>query len=226
MRLSKISLINSILIALFLLAVLATNVSAETTFYDNPDDALIFAPVSAPASVQQTGGHGSRTANITAPAATNCTQNWICGDWSSCASGFQTRACADSNDCDNRHNKGNVSKVIATQKPAGSRDCKETALPKVETPVKLAEAPTPKKQTAPPICGDAPVKLAISPIVSAIALLVIATILIKSSLRKKGDYVIVYLHRDKQQNNKFYIKKGDGNNFQNDKRQRRNNSLK
>ena len=212
------------------LILLASFVYAETTFSDNPDEFMINPPVSAPASVQQTetGGHGSRTANTTAPPTQiNCSQGWICGDWSSCASGFQTRACADSNDCDNLHMQGNVSKVIAAQKPAESRDCKETSLPKVETPALPAEAPTQKQQTALPICRADTVKLAISPIVSAIALLaIIAIIFVKAYLRRKGDYIIVYLHRDKQQNNKFYIKKGYGNNFQNDKRQSRNNSLK
>jgi len=217
------------LIALSLLAVLAMNVSAETTFSDNPDEFAIYPPISAPASVQQTetGGHGSRAASATIlPAATNCAQNWICGDWSSCASGFQIRACADSNDCNNRHKQGNVSKVIAAQKPAESRDCKETALTKVETPAQLAKATVSQQKTALPVCRADAVKLAIPPIVSAIALLVIATILIKSFLRRKGDYVIVYLHRDKHDNNKFYIKKDMTTIFKTTGARARNNNLK
>jgi len=193
MRLSKINLVNSILIALFLLAVLAMNVSAETTFYDNPDEFVISPPISASASAQQTGGHGIRTANTTAPpAAINCTQDWICGEWSSCSpaqdgSGIQTRACADSNDCDNRYKKGNVSKAIAAQKPAENRDCKELSQTKAGTPTQLAEVPTPQQKTAPSTCGAAETKLAISPIVSVIALLaIIAIIVVKSCLRRKG----------------------------------------
>ena len=223
MQLSKINLINSILVALFLSAVLATNVSAETTFYDNPDEFVIYPPLSE--SVQQTGGHGGSTTSTTIPsAAINCTQDWVCGEWSSCSaasggSGIQTRACADSNDCDYHHKKGNVSKVIAAQKPAESRDCKETALPKVETPTHLAVAPTPQQKTAPSICGAAAAtKLSISPVISAIALLAIITIVvIKFYLERKGDYIIVYLHRDKQTNNTLYGNKVHSKNVQSNK---------
>jgi hypothetical protein len=207
MRLAKINLINSVLIALCLSAAAAMTVSAATTFYDNPDDALIFAPIPAPASVSQTGGHGSRTANITTPAEINCAQDWICGDWSSCASGFQTRACADSNDCDNFHKKGDVSKVIAAQKPAELRDCKETALPKAEMPAQPAEAPISPQKTAPSVSGTTIIKLSISPAVIAIALLaIIAVMVVKFYLRRKGEYIIVYLHRNKQQDDVYHIK--------------------
>ena len=223
MQLSKINLINSILVALFLSAVLATNVSAETTFYDNPDEFVIYPPLSE--SVQQTGGHGGSTTRTTIPpAAINCTQDWVCGEWSSCSaasggSAIQTRACADSNDCDYRHKKGNVSKVIAVQKPAESRDCKETALPKVETPTHLAVAPTPQQKTASTTCGGGgATKLSISPVISAIALLAIITIIVvKFYVRRKGDYIIVYLHRDKHHNNKCWSDKAHSNNLQSNK---------
>ena len=209
------------------LILLASFVYAETTFNDNPDEFMINPLVSAPASVQPTGGHGGRTADAAAPpAATTCAQDWVCGEWSSCGSGFQTRACADSNDCNNLHKQGNVSKVIAAQKPAESRDCKETSLPKAETPAQLAKAPVLPQKTSPQICGDAPVKLAISPIASAIAFLTIAIIVVKASLRKKGGYIIIYLHRDKHHNNKVYSdklhsNKVHSNNFQSNKNQKK-----
>jgi hypothetical protein len=228
MRCSLTSASLSVTLILTLFLVLANFVYSETTFSDNPDEFVIYPPLSASSQQTETGGHGGRTANTTTPAEINCTQDWICDDWSSCASGFQIRDCADSHDCEELYAHGNVSKVITAKKPAESRDCKEIALPKVETPItqlQIEDAPVSQQKTEPQAYGNAAVKLAISPIVNAIALLVIAAILIKLSLRKKGDYIIVYLHRDKHDNNKFYIKKGYGNNFQSRKRQSRNNNL-
>jgi len=72
MKLSKINLLNYVLIMLFLLAILATNASAETTFFDNPDDALIMGHSTTGGVIEETteittseGGSTGITRNIT-----------------------------------------------------------------------------------------------------------------------------------------------------------------
>jgi len=49
---------------------------------------------------------------IYAPETTSCTENWICSDWSVCASQNQIRVCYDTNNC-----------TTETTKPSVSRDC-------------------------------------------------------------------------------------------------------
>ncbi len=40
-----------------------------------------------------------------------CVENWICGDWTSCQNGIQTRTCTDSNNCGTQNNKPPVSQT-------------------------------------------------------------------------------------------------------------------
>ena len=61
-------------------------ISAETTFFDNPDDTFIMDDFPATGGVieettgEATGGRG-------------CLTNWTCSDWSFCNNGMQIRNC-------------------------------------------------------------------------------------------------------------------------------------
>lgn len=44
-------------------------------------------------------GEENADINITELSGETCTPSWICGNWTSCSSGTQTRACTDSNTC-------------------------------------------------------------------------------------------------------------------------------
>jgi hypothetical protein len=63
------------------------------------------------------GGGGTRPRNVT-----KCVEDWVCGNWSECTNGKQTRTCSDKSSCGT---------VIA--KPANTKTCKEEAAAPVPT---------------------------------------------------------------------------------------------
>lgn len=71
---------------LFFVAVILTYVlvSADTTFFDNPDDAFIMGS-SATGEFSRASGE---------KILGDCLTNWICAPWSSCIDGIQIRNCA------------------------------------------------------------------------------------------------------------------------------------
>ncbi|MDD5177687.1 MAG: hypothetical protein PHT54_00165 [Candidatus Nanoarchaeia archaeon] len=85
---SKTNKFNAILIILSLLTV---NVSAETSFFDDPDDVFIMSSSTASGitgGATGTGGGGG------------CTYKWNCTYWSEClSSGNQTRNCTNVGTC-------------------------------------------------------------------------------------------------------------------------------
>ena len=44
-----------------------------------------------------------------------CTENWICGDWSDCANTIQRRVCADQNQCETENLKPPTEKTCSAQ---------------------------------------------------------------------------------------------------------------
>jgi hypothetical protein len=112
METSKINGFSAIsIISLFLLAV---NASAETTFFDNPDDAFIMYDFATGGVViigrtgETTGGGG-------------CTYEWNCTDWSKCLpSGKQTRNCVNVGTCPDMY-----------EPPEMEQDCTYTASPEI-----------------------------------------------------------------------------------------------
>jgi hypothetical protein len=121
MEISKINVFNAILIILFLL--LVVNVSAETTFFDNPDGTFIIINATTGTVIEGiTGG---------TIIGGGCTYNWSCTGWSGCINGIQTRTCTNLGSCFD--NKG---------KPIESQSCtslKNIAPPTVTT--KTSEEP-------------------------------------------------------------------------------------
>ncbi len=97
MEIFKTNLSNSILIILFLLVVLVTNVSAETTFFDNPND--IFIMGNSPATLTEDSGvTGGAT------GSGGCKHEWNCTNWSECfPSGKQTRNCINTGTCSDKY---------------------------------------------------------------------------------------------------------------------------
>jgi len=87
MELSKIKLLNYILITLLLSVVSVTNVSAETTFFDQDDAFIMGNPTTGGVIDGTTGGGG-------------CTYRWNCTNWSECLqSEKQIRNCANIGTC-------------------------------------------------------------------------------------------------------------------------------
>jgi hypothetical protein len=108
MGLSEINGFNAILI-ISLLSLVA-NVSAETTFFDNPDDAFIMGDPTAGGVIGGTTGEGG------------CTYEWNCTNWSECLpSGKQTRNCTNIGTCSDTY-----------ESPEIEQNCTYTASPKVE----------------------------------------------------------------------------------------------
>lgn len=79
----KIHYAMILFVAVILTSVL---VFADTTFFDNPDDAFIMgnSPITSP-----TGEAIEGTTNLG-----NCLTNWVCNSWSGCINGIQQRNCA------------------------------------------------------------------------------------------------------------------------------------
>lgn len=71
-----------LLLILFSLILLIPLTYAETTFFDNENDAFIMgnSPVDSRVTGEATGGEG-------------CLTNWTCSDWNSCTAGVQIRNC-------------------------------------------------------------------------------------------------------------------------------------
>jgi hypothetical protein len=118
---SEINLLDSTLIALSLLAALAANVSAETTFFDS-DDAFIIG--------------GSATGGVIGGTADGggCTYGWDCTNWSGClSSGRQTRNCTNIGTCSDAYNP-----------PETGQNCTYSAPPKTEKEEKEPENGTEK----------------------------------------------------------------------------------
>ncbi len=110
---SKINGFNAILIISLLS--LVVNVSAETTFFDNPDDAFIMDDFA-------TGGIvilGTTTGRVTGGS---CTYEWNCTNWSECGpSGKQTRDCTNIGTCYDTY-----------ESPEKEQDCNYTVSQKIE----------------------------------------------------------------------------------------------
>ncbi len=70
---------------LFFVAVILTYVlvSADTTFFDNPDDAFIMGS-SATGEFSRASGE---------KILGDCLTNWVCNSWSGCINGIQQRNC-------------------------------------------------------------------------------------------------------------------------------------
>jgi len=126
METSEINLLDSILITLFLLAALAANAYAETTFFDNQDDAFIMGG-------SATGGVIVGTTGETTGGG-GCTYKWNCTNWSECLpSGKQTRNCTNIGTCPS-----------AYKSPEIEQNCTYAASPKVEKEDKEPENETEK----------------------------------------------------------------------------------
>jgi hypothetical protein len=127
MRISKIS--GFIAISITLLLLLVVNVSAETTFFDNPDDAFIM-------------GNFPTTDNGITGGATGggvCTYNWSCTEWSECINGAQTRTCTNLGSCFDNEGKP-IELQSCTVKPTAPENITLPTLP-TKTPEET-KAPT------------------------------------------------------------------------------------
>jgi hypothetical protein len=126
MWLSKINLLNSILFALFLLAALAPNATAETTFFDQ-DDAFIMG---SPATGGAIGG-----TTVEESVGGGCLYKWNCTNWDECTpSGKQARNCANIGACPS-----------AYKSPETEQNCTYNAPPKAEKEDKWPEDETGKQ---------------------------------------------------------------------------------
>ncbi|MFA5953173.1 MAG: hypothetical protein WC812_01130 [Candidatus Pacearchaeota archaeon] len=90
MQIFKFNLLNSILIILFLLIAVTENVSANTTFFDQEDEAFI---MNNSASTSPTGEVIGETGSDNTGGSSSCLTNWSCSPWSSCVEGIQIRNC-------------------------------------------------------------------------------------------------------------------------------------
>lgn len=92
MRLFKINLFNSILITLFLLEVLMTNIFAETSFLELNDNFIMGSSTM--------GEVNEGTINVIMSGGGSCIYKWNCTIWSECLkSGKQIRNCANIGTC-------------------------------------------------------------------------------------------------------------------------------
>ncbi len=82
-----------------LFLILIPLVSADTTFFDNPDDAFIMGD-----SATEEPELGSGILGETTGDEGDCRYEWDCTDWSKCLpSGKQTRDCTNIGTCSNRY---------------------------------------------------------------------------------------------------------------------------
>ncbi|VVB80822.1 Right handed beta helix region [uncultured archaeon] len=100
--------------------------------------------VVAPTPSGRGGGSGGRNFyKVTLPPSVNCSEQWICAEWTECFNQIQTRECTDQNNCNTTIYKP------ATSKPCQQSQIKETeqkTAPKRESPaVKEPVTPEPKK---------------------------------------------------------------------------------
>jgi parallel beta-helix repeat protein/cysteine-rich repeat protein len=88
------------------------------------------------------GGGGGGGGSTTATATTNCTEDWVCGDWSECIGSKQTRNCNDVNLCESLKKAGTISKIIDTAKPKESKSCTVELTPTVPLPQTPVQKPS------------------------------------------------------------------------------------
>ncbi len=101
-------------ISIISLLLLTVNASAETTFFDNPDDAFIMGDFATGGVVITGRTGGTRSTEI-------CIIQWNCMDWSECLpSGKQTRNCINVGTCPDTY-----------EPPEMEQDCTYTAFPEV-----------------------------------------------------------------------------------------------
>jgi len=112
---------NSLSVVLILL-LLAVNVSAETTFFDNPDDAFIMGGSTTGEVIGGTTGGG-------------CTYEWNCTNWSECLpSGTRTRNCTNIGTCSGTY-----------QPPETEQNCTYATSPEAEKLDNVTENETEKQ---------------------------------------------------------------------------------
>ncbi len=91
------------------------------------------------------GGSSGGGGSFTISDAIVCTQDWICGDWSECSNGVQTRTCSDLQRCEAQLATGDIDEIEYVGLPTQSRSCDEVDVIYTE----VAPAPLPE--------GSAPV---------------------------------------------------------------------
>lgn len=146
------------MIAIVLSLLLSQLVKADTTFFDNPDDAFImgnFPTTDRGITGGTTGGGG-------------CTYNWSCTEWSECINGIQTRTCTNLGSCFD--NKGKpIESQSCTAKPAAPENITPPTLPTKTPEEPKAPAITPTLSTTIPL-GLGVGLIAISIVITAIIL--------------------------------------------------------
>jgi hypothetical protein len=88
-----------IMIAIVLSLLLSQLVRADTTFFDNPDDAFIMGNF----STTDRGITGGTTGE--GGCVYNQSYDWKCSVWGECVNGKQTRNCKKTNNCENSYGK-------------------------------------------------------------------------------------------------------------------------
>ncbi|MDD5699959.1 MAG: hypothetical protein PHH00_02075 [Candidatus Nanoarchaeia archaeon] len=108
-------------------------VSAETTFFDNPDDAFVMS-----SAAESTGSAAEGiTGRVTGGTATgNCSYNWDCTNWSLCLSSEkQTRNCTNTGTCPDAYKTPKTEQDCIHSVPTASEWDKESG---ETTPEKIA----------------------------------------------------------------------------------------
>jgi hypothetical protein len=122
MGMSKLNFFNSILITLFLLMILVTNASAETTFFDQ-DDAFVMDNFTISSNFTTGGTSGG-----------GCTHNLNCTNCSVClTSGNQTGNCTDISTCSDTCSSSGI-----------EQNCTYAVAPNVEKEEKITAKETEK----------------------------------------------------------------------------------
>ncbi|MEA3430527.1 MAG: hypothetical protein U9R08_04605 [Nanoarchaeota archaeon] len=95
-----------------------TNGSRSTTIFLEPADPGLGI---GPNPITRAASRASSFSPSNPPPT--CEEFWICGEWSICVDGKQTRNCYDSNKCDKLVAEGKILKVMRKTKPVDSRSC-------------------------------------------------------------------------------------------------------
>jgi parallel beta-helix repeat protein len=90
-------------------------------------------PAETPATT--TGGGGGGGGGAATITATNCTEDWVCGVWSECIGGKQTRNCNDVKLCESLKKAGTITNIIDTAKPKESQSCTMEIVTGVPSPL-------------------------------------------------------------------------------------------
>jgi hypothetical protein len=117
MRLYKINRFSAILILSLLLFI--GKLSAETTFFDNPEDSFIM-----------TNSISGGDTDIITSGGGICLTNWNCTSWSSCTNGIQTRNCTK---------EKNYCYADTKKKPAENQSCSVSQLFDIKFELESAE---------------------------------------------------------------------------------------